>query len=154
MKQKFVFFMTVYILLFSFIKGKSVKEGQVEIEVELEIIKDLSVEVTPMHFGDCMPGATNIEATSNIEIEGEAGRWVLVKFFDRNNISNEGYIELINQADNSKKQRVNLRLQSSNDGYLYINNGEVRDNIIGSIDRVVDNPGYYEGFAVVKVRYN
>ncbi|MFK4784975.1 hypothetical protein [Fusobacterium sp. MFO224] len=154
MKKTFIFLITMYILLFSVINANSIKEGEVEIEVELEVIKDLNVKVTPMHFGNQMPGATNVQSTSNIEVEGESGRWVFVQFVDKNNSNNNGYVYLINQEDQTKKQRVDLRLESSDYGYLYINNTEVKDRIIGTIDKVVDDPGHYEGVAIVKVRYN
>lgn len=154
MKKKFSFLIILYTLLFSMVQADSKKEGQVEIEVELEVIKGLSVEVTPMDFGDQIPGSTNIKITSSITVQGESDRYVLVEFIDKNNSSNEGFVDLINQNNNTKKQRVYLNLESSDDGILYITNDKVKDKIVGTIDKVVDFSGYYEGSAIVKVRYN
>lgn len=153
MKRLFIFLITMHVFLFSITYANSKKEGDVEIEVELEVIKNLSVQVTPMHFGDCLPGETNKQAISDIEVEGESNRWVFIQFIDKNNSNNDGYIYLINQGDQTKRQRVDLKLQNKIFNYLYIDNGVGRDKIIGTIDKVVDNPGYYEGTAIVKVRY-
>ena len=154
MKKIFSCIIILYTLLFSIAQGNSKKDGQVEIEVELEVIKDLSVQVDPMDFGDQIPGSTNVKITSNITVEGESERYVLVEFIDKINSSNSGFVDLINKSNSTQKQRVYLELKSSRDGRLYTSNGKVKDEIVGTINKVVDYPGYYEGSAIVKVRYD
>jgi len=154
MKKIFGCLIILYTLLFSIVQGSSKKDGQVEIEVELEIVKNLSVQVDPMDFGDQIPGSTNVKITSNITVEGDSERYVLVEFVDKNNSSNSGFVDLINKSNSGEKQRVYLELQSSKDGMLYISDGKVKDKIVGTINEVVDYPGYYEGSAIVKVRYD
>lgn len=150
MGRKIIFFMINFLLFFVSFS----RETEVEIGVELEVIKSLEINASELNFGGIIAGETNVKKRSDLLIRGESGENVTVKLFDQTNLANEGFLDLNKDGDSTKKQRVNLEIVGSTNGVFTL--VEVGNNlkIEGTMTQVTNEAGTYRGMAVVRVTYN
>lgn len=115
-----------------------------EIDVELEIVKKITLSLGEMDLGGALPGTKNIEGKASFKVSGEIGRNLIVEFDDK--------VELRSKNTNDVIE-VNLKLEKFTDKKIFIDGNTINDNIIGTIEEVKASPGAYEGKTKVSIRY-
>lgn len=143
MRKKNFLLILINILLVSSMSFAKITTDM-EIDIELNVVKKLSLTVDNLDLGGASQGVKNINGKAKFMISGEIGKTVIVGFDDK--------VELRSKETNDVIE-VNLKLEKFSDKKILIDKDMVTDNIVGTIEEVKASPGAYEGITKVSIRY-